>query len=168
MANDEIKLRKPRLEDGMDLFELVERCPPLDLNSSYCKFLQCSHFADTAVAATIVSATETERLVGFVSGYLKPSEKGVWFVWQVAVDQEARGCGLAKRMIKSVLERASSADVQFIETTITPDNEASWALFRSLAKELNAPIEESVMLDQEQHFKGRHKTEYLVRIGPFS
>lgn len=147
----------------MDLFELVQRCPPLDSNSAYCNFLQCSHFAETGVAAT-----RDGQLVGFVSGYLKPSEPHTWFVWQVAVGAEARGCGLAKRMLLSVLMRNSLSQVRYIETTITPDNEASWGLFTSLAKTLKAPIEKSVMFDEQQHFKGRHKTEYLVRIGPFT
>lgn len=163
MNKELITLREPRAEDGMDLFELIERCAPLDLNSSYCNLLQCSHFSATGVAAT-----QENQLVGFVSGYLKPNQQNVWFVWQVAVGAEARGCGLAKRMLLSVLSRPALRQVQFIETTITPDNEASWALFTSLAKQLQAPIEKSVLFDEQQHFKGRHKTEYLVRIGPFT
>ncbi|WP_067096005.1 diaminobutyrate acetyltransferase [Marinomonas atlantica] len=163
MMSDVITLRKPKAEDGMDLFELVERCPPLDPNSSYCNLLHCSHFAETGVAAT-----RNDRLVGFVSGYLKPSTSDVWFVWQVAVDAEARGCGLAKRMLKSVLERQNLTNVKYIETTITLDNKASWGLFKSLAKELNAAIEEEPFFDEQKHFKGKHNTEYLVRIGPFS
>ncbi|SBS35128.1 L-2,4-diaminobutyric acid acetyltransferase [Marinomonas aquimarina] len=162
MGSETIELRKPVAEDGMALFDLVERCQPLDTNSSYCNLLQCSHFADTGVAATLAN-----QLVGFVSGYIKPNEADVWFVWQVAVGAEARGCGLAKRMLQSVLSRPALQQVQYLETTITPDNEASWALFTSLAKTLNAPMEKSVLFEQQQHFKGRHKTEYLVRIGPF-
>lgn len=163
MSGELIVLRKPVAEDGMDLFELVKRCPPLDANSSYCNLLQCSHFAETAVAAT-----RDNQLVGFVSGYLQPNDSQVWFVWQVAVGAEARGCGLAKRMLQSVISRPALNQVRYIETTITPDNEASWGLFTSLAKALKAPIEKSVLFEEQQHFKGRHKTEYLVRIGPFT
>ena len=160
--NTAIKLRKPTAEDGMNLFELVERSSPLDPNSSYCNLLQCSHFADTAVAAV-----REDRLVGFVSGYLKPSNESVWFVWQVAVDAEARGCGLAKRMLKSVLKRSEMSNVKYIETTITLDNDASWGLFKSLAKELECNIEDTPFFKENKHFKGKHDTEYLVRIGPF-
>ncbi|WP_417552938.1 diaminobutyrate acetyltransferase [Marinomonas fungiae] len=163
MDDNLIELRKPVPEDGMDLFELVKRCPPLDTNSSYCNLLQCDHFSDTGVAAT-----QGDQLVGFVSGYLKPSDCQVWFVWQVAVGEEARGCGLAKRMLRSVLKRAEFNQVRYLETSITPDNEASWGLFTSMARELQAPIEKTVLFDEQQHFKGRHKTEYLVRIGPFN
>ena len=164
MDNSDILLRKPTVEDGMDLFDLVERCAPLDPNSSYCNLLHCSHFADTAAAAE-----KANRLVGFVSGYLIPKrQEATWFVWQVAVDAEARGYGLAKKMLTHVLSRPDMKSVKYIETTITPDNQASWALFRSLAKQLNAPLEDSVAFDKEKHFKGRHGTEHLVRIGPFS
>ena len=164
MESNEIILRKPTAEDGMDVFDLVERCAPLDPNSSYCNLLQCSHFSDTAVAAE-----KQGELVGFVSGYQIPGrQEPTWFVWQVAVDAKARGLGLAKKMVVEVLNRADMQSVKYIETTITPDNEASWALFRSLAKQLDAPLEDSVMFDETKHFKGRHGTEHLVRIGPFN
>jgi L-2,4-diaminobutyric acid acetyltransferase len=56
--------------------------------------------------------------------------------------------------------------VRFIETTITPDNQASWVLFESLTKKLNTEFNRSVMFDRQQHFAGQHETEMLARIGP--
>ena len=124
-----IKLRLPTPEDGMALHKLVARCRPLDENSSYCNLLQSSHFANTAVAAQ-----KGHQLVGFVSGYLVPDvHQHTWFVWQVAVDESARGVGLAKQMLLEVLDRPHMASTDYIETSITRDNQASWALFRSLA-----------------------------------
>jgi L-2,4-diaminobutyric acid acetyltransferase len=57
--------------------------------------------------------------------------------------------------------------VKYIETTITPDNRASWALFESLANKLNTQLNRSVMFDRQQHFAGQHETEMLVKVGPF-
>jgi L-2,4-diaminobutyric acid acetyltransferase len=146
----------------MEVNQLVADCAPLDTNSVYCNLLQCDHFSDTSVAAELDDA-----LVGFISGYLLPAKTDTLFVWQVAVHESARGKGLAKKMLRDILSRPSCAGVRYLETTITRSNEGSWALFRSLAKQLNSPLNESVQFDKETHFKGKHDTEYLVRIGPF-
>lgn len=162
-ATSDVLLRQPVSEDGAAVHQLISRCPPLDENSLYCNLLQASHFADTSVAAEL-----NGELAGFISGYLVPGRPDTLFIWQVAVAQEARGLGLAGRMLREILSRSGCAQVRYLETTITPDNEASWALFRSLARKLKAECNESVMFDRERHFGGRHDSEMLLRIGPFS
>jgi len=157
-----VVLRAPELKDGMAVFRLVERCPPLDTNSSYCNLLQCGHFADTSVAADIDG-----ELVGFISGYLVPERTDTLFIWQVAVAEQARGLGLASRMLAQLLIRLASQDINYLETTITQDNQVSWALFKSIAKKLSADFQSSAWLDREAHFDGLHHSEMLVRIGPF-
>lgn len=159
----EALLRRPVSEDGADVHRLISRCPPLDENSIYCNLLQASHFADTSVSAEVDG-----ELAGFVSGYLIPERPDTLFIWQVAVAEAGRGQGLAGRMIREILRRPACAQVRYLETTITPDNEASWALFRGLARKLDTQCAESVMFDRERHFRGRHDSEMLLRIGPFS
>jgi L-2,4-diaminobutyric acid acetyltransferase len=148
----------------MAVHKLVASCPPLDTNSVYCNLLQASHFNETSVAASFDSG----ELVGFVSGYILPNKVDTLFVWQVAVSEKARGQGLAKKMVSSLLERSNCSGVRYIETSITASNQGSWALFRSLADQLGAPLEESVMFDKQVHFNGLHDTEQLVTIGPIS
>ena len=162
-AKREVLLRTPVSEDGADVHRLISRCPPLDENSIYCNLLQVSHFAGTSVAAEVDGS-----LAGFVSGYLVPERPDTLFVWQVAVAEAGRGQGLAGRMIREILSREACANVRYVETTITPDNAASWALFRGLARKLETDCAESVMFDRERHFKGRHDSEMLLRIGPFA
>lgn len=157
-----IALRKPSSEDGASLFDLVGRCAPLDSNSLYCNLLQCTHMAETCVAAS-----QGKNLVGFFSGYLLPTNAETLFLWQVAVDESARGAGLASKMLSHLLEREACRGVRFIETTITEGNKASWALFERLAKNLKADLNSSVMFDKQIHFASRHDSEMLVRIGPF-
>lgn len=154
-----ITLNPPEDTDGSAVSDLIDRCPPLDTNSGYCNLLQCSHFSDTCVIAKMDSKT-----VGFVSGYRLPKANHTLFIWQVAVDSDARGTGLAQKMIRNILER--HPDVTHIETTITEDNNASWALFERIAKNYNAPLVRSVMFDRKLHFAGAHDSELLARIGP--
>ena len=156
-------LRKPVPEDGMSVFRLVASCPPLDPNSAYCNLLQCSHFANTSVAAI-----DAEGLVGFISAYVIPERIDTLFVWQVAVAETARGQGLAKNMLWHILARQECDEIKHIETTITQSNEASRNLFRSLAKDLNTEIEETVMFDRNTHFTDEHDTEFLIRLPSIS
>jgi len=158
-----ITLRAPTAEDGAAVYELIAQCPPLDTNSMYCNLLQSSHFSDTSVAAEL-----DENIVGFISGYVLPKQPDTLFIWQVAVGEKARGQGLASRMLRDILQRPACQQVKYIETTITPDNRASWALFESLANKLSAQLNHSVMFDRQQHFAGQHETEMLVKIGPIN
>lgn len=158
-----ITLRKPVKDDGYRLHRLVAECPPLDPNSIYCNLLQCSHFADTGVAAEM-----NGELVGFISGYIPPQQPDTLFVWQVAVHEKGRGQGLAKKMLKEIVARDACKHVACMETTITEDNEASWALFRSFARDMGAEVKYHEHFEKEMHFGGRHSSEFLLRIGPFT
>lgn len=158
----QIILRTPNAGDGAAVNDLVERCDPLDENSVYCNLLQCSHFNETCVVA------EAEgKLLGFVSGYLLPRDDETLFIWQVAVDRRARGRKLAQSMILDLLQRPACLGVSGLQTTITPTNKASQALFSSLADSLDAEVEQRVLFDRERHFGGDQPSEVLWDIGPF-
>lgn len=126
----------------------------------YCNLLQCSHFADTCIIA--------ERggyIAGWISGYRPPSEPDRFFIWQVAVSENARGAGLAGRMIDMLLARPSAAGARALITTITPENAASWALFEGYARRRGLSFEKAPKFEHERHFGGAHETEWEVSIG---
>lgn len=156
-----LEFRPPSPEDGLSVFRLVAQCPPLDPNSIYCNLLQCSHFANTSVAAV-----NHGELVGFVSGYLVPDRPDTLFIWQVAVGESARGQGLATQMLRHILKRPQCGQVSYVETTITSSNRASWALFEGLAKKFDTELASLLLFDREKHFGGGHDSEMLVRVGP--
>jgi L-2,4-diaminobutyric acid acetyltransferase len=158
-----VYFRKPHKGDGLKLNALVAQCPPLDTNSAYCNFLQCTHFSDTSVVVE-----QSDQLYGAITGYYQPKAPDTLFVWQVAVAQEARGKGLAKRMLCHLVDAGLGRGLRFIETTITQDNRASWRLFEALAEHYQAPLTANVWLEQAEHFADQHDSEYLVRIGPFN
>ncbi len=162
-SRETIELRRPVPEDGASVFDLVERCPPLDPNSRYCNLLQCTHFAGTSV-----TAVQQDDIVGFISAYLVPDRADTLFIWQVAVSELVRGQGLATRMVNDILARPECSQVSYIETTITESNQASWALFQGLVNKLSTELHASVIFDKEQHFVNAHETEMLVRIGPIT
>jgi L-2,4-diaminobutyric acid acetyltransferase len=166
ISKQQLELRIPTPQDGASVFRLVSQCPPLDTNSMYCNLLQCTHFADTSVAA-VPSDSTGEEVLGFISAYLIPERKNTLFIWQVAVSEAARGMGLAGDMLQHILDRPQCSDVSYLETTITESNRASWALFESLSKKLHTSLEKSIMFDRYEHLAADHDTEYLARLGPF-
>ena len=160
---EEFALRKPEVADGAKIFALVSSCQPLDVNSEYCYLLLCHHFADTCVVAE-----EEGRILAFLSGYLPPSDGEVFFVWQVAIDPSMRGRGIGKRLVREALQRPALTKCRFLETTITPSNEASRRLFVSLARDLAARCTVSSCFSGEDFGHEEHEAEHLFRIGPFS
>ena len=158
----DIQIHHPSAEDGFSVNRLIAGSPPLDTNSVYCNLLQCSHFADTSVVAKADG-----KIFGFISGYRLPARPEVLFVWQVVVSDQARGQGLAVRMLQSQLDADACTGVRFMETTITEDNAASHALFQKFADKNGAMLEQSKFFDRKRHFNDQHDSEYLIRIGPF-
>lgn len=160
-----LTFRKPKPTDGQLLNALVARCSPLDTNSTYCNLLQCTHFAETSIAAM----NAQDELVGFISGYIPPSRPNTLFVWQVAVDASCRGHGLALRMLMALIQRCrEEKSIQYIETTITPGNAASEALFSRAYKELNIVTDKTVLFSRKIHFADQHDDEVLWRGGPLN
>lgn len=156
-----VQYRPPRVEDAAGVHALVRECKPLDVNSVYAYLLLCTHFADTCVVA------ESEGIpVGFASGYLKPADPSVIFIWQVAVSPRARGRGVGTRLLEEVLDRPACRDVRHLETTITPSNTASWVLFRSFARARRAECRETTLFRRGDFGGDGHEDEQLLRIAP--
>lgn len=157
----EIVLRRPGARDGPYVSQLIASSPPLDVNSAYCNLLQCTDFAGTCVLAE-----RGDDVVGWISSYRPPSAPESLFVWQVAVAPQARGEGLALRMLDELLARPSVAGAAMLATTITEANAASWALFEAFARKHGARLERSLRFERETHFAGAHDTEWEARISP--
>ena len=162
-GQNQLVFRKPEVKDAVKIHALINACKPLALNSVYCYLLLCKHFTDTCVVAE-----EEGEIIAFLSGYRLPSDPKVFFVWQVAVDNRIRGRGLGKRLLCEVLQRTVCQNCQFMETTITRFNTASWHLFWALARDLEADCEEKVYFSHELFGQANQEAEYLLRIGPFN
>ena len=107
-------------------------------------------------------------LVGFISGYRPPARQDTLFVWQVAVDSRMRGQGLALKMLLALVERLRPTGVSRLETTISPGNAASEALFKKAFRLLGADYSTEVLFSRQTHFNGEHDDEIIYRAGPFT
>jgi L-2,4-diaminobutyric acid acetyltransferase len=158
-------IESPTKADGSALWRIARDSRKLDLNSPYAYMLWCRDFADTSVVAKVDG-----EAVGFVIGYRRTEAPDTGFVWQVAVDASQRGQGLAGKLLDELFTRLVEDGVRHLETTITPDNEASIKLFSSFAARWDATLERCDLFastdfpdDGETHLQ-----EDLYRIGPLS
>ncbi|MBP1946545.1 diaminobutyrate acetyltransferase [Methanobacterium petrolearium] len=161
--NTPINIRKPQIKDGNRIFHLVKECKPLDINSLYYYLLICAHFDQTSVITELDS-----EIIGYISAYINPHQKNTLFIWQVAVHPDMRGQGLAIKMMKDILEREEIKSVEFIETTVTPSNQASMSLFGKIASKLDTNLQKSSFFTSDLFGESNHEEELLLRIGPLT
>lgn len=141
------------------MWDLARRAG-LDLNSPYAYVMWADHFGATSVVASRDDGDSGAELLGYVTGFLLPDEPTTLFIWQIAVDDQARGRGLGGAMLDELVERTGATA---LEATVTPDNAASAALFRGLAGRQG-----SVAMEEEAYparlFPGDHEAEIRFRI----
>lgn len=155
-------IRAATVEDGGAIWRLVKESQVLDVNSSYAYLFWCKHFGHTSVVAEADG-----EIVGFVTGLRPPRQPEVIFVWQVAVHSSMRGRGLAGKLLRALTELPGCDGVTHMETTVTPSNAPSRALFRSFGRSMGAEVEVTPYFTEEMFPDEGHEAEELFRIGPF-
>lgn len=161
-ARSAVRFRFPEPKDGIRLWEIARDSQVLDLNSSYAYVLWCRDFRETSVVADV-----NGRVAGFITGYFRPQDPLTLFVWQVAVDSEYRGMRIAHGMLDWLLDQPPVRRATHLETTVSPDNQASIAMFTSLARTRNTSITRSDLFPPDL-FPDSHEPEDLYRIGEFA
>lgn len=160
--DDGIHLRTPSVSDGAGMWQVVRDAGTLDLNSSYLYLLLARDFADTCVVAEHEGA-----VVGFVTGYRPPQRPEVLFLWQVGVHPRMQGRGLGKRLVTAFLRQPGADRASILETTVTPSNDASRALFRAIARELDTDCRVEPCFRAGDFPDSGHEDEELFVIGPY-
>lgn len=153
-ARPPIVVRPPEPGDGKHLWELAGRTG-LDVNSPYAYVLWGDHHRDTSVVA--MSGSE---IVGFVLGFAIPSAPGEVFVWQVCVSPEHRERRLGSTLLDALVGKTGA---RVIEATVTPSNEASARLFRSLALRHGGRVAVTSGYEASM-FPDDHEEELRVRV----
>jgi len=154
-----VTTRQPDIDDAVRMWEIARDSQVLDLNSSYAYLLWCRDFRDTSVVAE-----QDGRVGGFVTGFVRPEDPRTVFVWQVAVDESLRGRGVAAAMLNDLLDHLALQGVTRLETTISPGNDASRALFSSVARMRYVDITKRELFTTS-HFPDQHESEELYIIG---
>jgi L-2,4-diaminobutyric acid acetyltransferase len=153
-----LTIAHPTVSDGVACWRLAKATQVLDVNSRYAYLLWCRDFA-----ATSVVARRDGEVVGFITGFRRPEEPSTLVVWQVGVDADLRGQGVAASMLDVLFDGLPAVD--HVEATVTPDNTGSTALFSGFAQRRDAAVRRDELFGEELLGEG-HAPEILFRIGP--
>ncbi len=154
----DIEIGAPSAADGVPMWELAVASGVLDAKPRYAYALWCRDFARTSVVAR-----RDGDVVGYVTGFMRPEMPSTLFVWQVCVSSAAQGAGVGGRMLDAVFGAAPGADR--IETTITPDNDSSIALFTAFAKRHGLTVDRTELFGRDV-LGAEHEPEFLYSIRP--
>ncbi|WP_109473583.1 diaminobutyrate acetyltransferase [Ornithinimicrobium cavernae] len=153
------QLRHPTIEDGATMWRIARDSIRLDLNTPYAYILWARDFHATSLVLEVDG-----QVGGFVTGYRRPEACETLMIWQVAVDEAHRGCGLAGQLLDEVVRRSG---VSSLETTITADNPASQRLFAAFAERHRATHTVTDLFTEEHFPPGQDwDAELLHRISP--
>lgn len=160
-----ITYKEPNKMNGNAVHQLINRCPPLDKNSLYCNLLQCTDFAGTSIVAESADgdSANSKIIVGFISGYIPPNSSDTLFIWQVALDQQWRGRGIASQMLNRLFARLSARHQQLkrLKTTISPGNTQSQKLFQAFFENQGMTVETIDHFKSGIHLDDDHEDEIL-------
>jgi L-2,4-diaminobutyric acid acetyltransferase len=162
LAKLQMLVRNPIVADGARMWRLAAESKVLDVNSSYAYLLLATHFSSTCA----IAEENDGALLGFAGAYRIPQQHDVLFLWQIAVTEAARGRGVALAMLKWLLNQKAAEGVTAFETTVTPSNAPSRALFERFAKDLDATLEIRTGFPQSVFPDDSHEEEQLFHIAP--
>lgn len=147
------------------MWKIAKDTQVLDLNSSYAYALIATHFHHTSAIAMCEN-----KPIGFTSAYMLPNKvsgHSELFIWQVGVDPQFQGQGIAFEMILHILNREVCKNVTTLKTTISPSNNASSRLFQKIASHFRAGMARTPYFGKD-HFPDSHEQEDLITISPLS
>jgi L-2,4-diaminobutyric acid acetyltransferase len=156
---DVLSIGTPALHDAVEMHLLAEKSGVLDVNSRYA-YLLCVRLFQQSCR---VVRNQADEVLGFVTAIVDPDAPDTLFVWQVTIDQSARGQQLGARMIVDII---SALQVRYVEATVTPSNAPSTRMFASIADLLEADMQHSAGFGPKLFAPEEHEAEVLVRIGP--
>lgn len=161
-ATKNVEFRPPEPADATAAWELVANTPNLDDNSLYYYMIWFRDFADASLVATVDDA-----FIGFLTGYRRPDEPDVYFVWQEAVQPRHGIPDLGVKLFERAVEHQVATGAKFVEASVSAANKSIIMVLRKLAKKYSTEIEKSILFPAD-HFPGGHHDEILYRIGPLT
>lgn len=162
-TRSDIHFRPPREADARSIWRIVRDSGVLDPNSPYCYLLLCRDFAASSAVAEAGG-----EVIGFVTAYVPPGQPDTLFVWQIGVDPAYRGNGIGRRLLERLLTREVCRRLTRLETTVSPSNHASRALFEGVARRMGAAFSEVPGFGAEMFPDAAHEPERRYRIEPLA
>jgi L-2,4-diaminobutyric acid acetyltransferase len=155
-------VRRPRCADAERIAVLARSLPREEHEAAYLYLLLSEHFATTSVLAEMEG-----YVVGFATGYRKPTCHDTLFVWQVGTAPPVQGKGIGTAMLLELLGYPENEDVRFVEVAAAPNDRAMRRLFARMAQALQAPLDDIPAI-APTHFVATRAGGSLLRLGPIA
>lgn len=156
----DVELKPPTLAAAQMMFDIASATPAVDTYPEYFYLTMCRDFA-----ATSLVAHEGDTPVAYALAYAKHEDPSVLFIWQLASVQRPRNRGVAKRLIRGLIN--SRLDTLFyVEATIDLQNNIIYNVLNKIAVEYGVPMN-TFPLFEARHFSANHPPEHLIKLGPF-
>ena len=121
-------IHNPYFDDYLKMHRLVGRIEGLVQHPAHVYKIMCDHFGDSVFLANEGEPQETEP-VGLMLGIISTKMKGLLFVWQIGVDENARGKGIGSKLLQSTIDHARNVGHRGVMATVETTNIASQKLF---------------------------------------
>ena len=159
--HNQISFRPPTGYDATTMQLLAMGSEVLSVHDTYYYALLARHFQKTCIIAECKGMP-----CGYVTAYSPPGQPDTLFVWQVGVARKFQGKGVGKSMLLALMNEVRP---DFLEATISPDNQASIGLFRSVANvfAVEHTFSEKPFFTAED-LGAAEAVEHLMHIGPFT
>lgn len=113
-----MRIRPCTAEDVDAVRTFVRANPPLDLHSAFSYWVLFSYQNDLC----FVMEDDDGRLVGFVSGVTSAHDRGICYLWQLAVDSALRRSAIAHQLTAEFHAAARRLGCTRIQFSIDPAN----------------------------------------------
>lgn len=151
-----MEIRRGTAQDAKEVHDIVKESS-LDDNSLYMYLVMFSFYKEFSRVAIIDG-----KVAGFVLGFPVPQKRMAYFCWQIGVDKNHRGKGIAKKLLLSVTE-----GFRELWSTVTPSNKASNNLFESFTQVKKLKLHKEDMFSRSLFgLEADHEKEILYRIHP--
>ncbi|GAA6162613.1 hypothetical protein NBRC116590_03170 [Pelagimonas sp. KU-00592-HH] len=152
-------LRAPQPEDGERVAMLTKDGRKQVFGELLGELSDFEQFMHTSIVAEVDG-----EVVGAVLAYIPPFAPETLNILQVVIHENEVNKGLGSLMLGQLMRREVCAEVGRVETTISSDDEVTWALFRRFARWQRSRMEIALFFTQALQPHRRHENDNQVTI----
>ncbi len=153
------EIRNPVLEDTKQIIKLVRDSGKLDVNSAFYYALWIKEWSDTCAVAV-----SNGRIVGVLTGFIRPTNPTVYFSWQACISHDTSENDLGFRLYKYVLDPLMIRGVTYLEMTVDGTNRFVRLMLAKMAHHYGSEVEDGGILFSTQLLGTDNYSEELRRI----
>ncbi|WP_349646354.1 GNAT family N-acetyltransferase [Candidatus Parabeggiatoa sp. HSG14] len=122
-------------EDIQSVLDLINECSYVEKHSPFVYWVLSNYFGNVTLVGH-----DSNRIMGFVSSIIGSEPRKSAYIWQIAVDAKWRRKGIARTLIRHLFKEYEKQEIEAVEFSIAPNNNASLALFSNTIVEIGLEL----------------------------